>query len=331
MSDHSLEIALAQVASAKASALALIAEGKLDEAKSKHLGQKGDFKQLQALLGKLPADQKAAFGKAFNEAKREAEAAWDAAKAFSAAAKPTGPMFDLLPGIAPPMGARHPLTQTIDEIVAIFARMGFELADGPEVEDVFHNFVALNIPEDHPARDPRDNFYLDDERLLRSQTSTVQIRVLEKRKPPLRIISIGRVYRPDEFDRTHSPMFHQVEGLLVDEKVSLANLKTVLRMFTQAYLGADVKVRFRPSFFPFTEPSIEVDMSWGDPAEDKWVELGGAGMVDPNVLEAVKIDPDKYSGFAFGLGVERMAMRRFGVPDIRMFFENDVRFLKQFV
>jgi phenylalanyl-tRNA synthetase alpha chain len=327
----SLDTALAQVAAAKASALALIGEGKLDEAKSKHLGQKGDFKQLQALLGKLPGDQKAAFGKAFNEAKREAEAAWDAAKAFSAAAKPTGPMFDLLPGIAPPMGARHPLTQTIDEIVAIFARMGFELADGPEVEDVFHNFVALNIPEDHPARDPRDNFYLDDERLLRSQTSTVQIRVMEKRKPPLRIISIGRVYRPDEFDRTHSPMFHQVEGLLVDEKVSLANLKTVLRMFTQAYLGADVKVRFRPSFFPFTEPSIEVDMSWGDPAEDKWVELGGAGMVDPNVLEAVKIDPDKYSGFAFGLGVERMAMRRFGVPDIRMFFENDVRFLKQFV
>ena len=326
----SLDSPLAQVAAAKASALALIAEGKLDEAKSKHLGQKGDFKQLQSLLGKLPADQKAAFGKAFNDAKREAEAAWDAAKAFSGATKASGPMFDLLPGIAPPMGARHPLTQTIDEIVAIFARMGFELADGPEVEDVFHNFVALNIPEDHPARDPRDNFYLDDERLLRSQTSTVQIRVMENRKPPLRIISIGRVYRPDEFDRTHSPMFHQVEGLLVDEKVSLANLKTVLRMFTQAYLGVDVKVRFRPSFFPFTEPSIEVDMSWGDPADDKWVELGGAGMVDPNVLEAVDIDPEKYSGFAFGLGVERMAMRRFGVPDIRLFFENDVRFLRQF-
>ena len=327
----SLDSALAQVASAKASALALIAEGKLDEAKSKHLGQKGDFKQLQALLGKLPTDQKAAFGKAFNDAKREAEAAWEEAKAKAGSTKSSGPMFDLLPGIAPPMGARHPLTQTIDEIVAIFARMGFELADGPEVEDVFHNFVALNIPEDHPARDPRDNFYLDDDRLLRSQTSTVQIRVMENRKPPLRIISIGRVYRPDEFDRTHSPMFHQVEGLLVDEKVSLANLKTVLRMFTQAYLGADVKVRFRPSFFPFTEPSIEVDMSWGDPAEDKWVELGGAGMVDPNVFEAVGIDPEKYSGFAFGLGVERMAMRRFGVPDIRMFFENDVRFLKQFV
>jgi phenylalanyl-tRNA synthetase alpha chain len=330
MSDNFLDSALAQVAAAKQSALALIAEGKLDEAKSKHLGQKGDFKQLQALLGKLPADQKAAFGKAFNDAKREAEAAWDEAKGKAGSSKASGPMFDLLPGIAPPMGARHPLTQTIDEIVAIFARMGFELADGPEVEDVFHNFVALNIPEDHPARDPRDNFYLDDDRLLRSQTSTVQIRVMENRKPPLRIISIGRVYRPDEFDRTHSPMFHQVEGLLVDEKVSLANLKTVLRMFTQAYLGADVKVRFRPSFFPFTEPSIEVDMSWGDPAEDKWVELGGAGMVDPNVFEAVGIDPEKYSGFAFGLGVERMAMRRFGVPDIRMFFENDVRFLKQF-
>ena len=331
MPDPSLEEALAQVESAKQSALVLIAAGKLDEAKSKHLGQKGDFKQLQALLGKLSAEQKARFGKAFNEAKREAEAAWDAAKSASGGAKTTGPLFDLLPGVQPPLGARHPLTHTIDEIVAIFARMGFELADGPEVEDVFHNFVALNIPEDHPARDPRDNFYLDDERLLRSQTSTVQIRAMERMKPPLRIISIGRVYRPDEFDRTHSPMFHQVEGLLVDENVSLANLKTVLRMFTQAYLGPDVKVRFRPSFFPFTEPSIEVDMSWGDPADDKWVELGGAGMVDPNVFEAVGVDSEKYSGFAFGLGVERMAMRRFGVPDIRLFFENDVRFLNQFV
>jgi phenylalanyl-tRNA synthetase alpha chain len=329
--DPSLEESLAKVEAAKQSALALVAAGKLDEAKSKHLGQKGDFRQLQSLLGKLPADQKALFGKAFNDAKREAEAAWDAAKAASGVQKSSGPLFDLLPGIEPPLGARHPLTHTIDEIVAIFARMGFELADGPEVEDVFHNFVALNIPEDHPARDPRDNFYLDDQRLLRSQTSTVQIRAMEHMKPPLRIISIGRVYRPDEFDRTHSPMFHQVEGLLVDEKVSLANLKTTLRMFTQAYLGHDVKVRFRPSFFPFTEPSIEVDMSWGDPADDKWVELGGAGMVDPNVFEAVGVDPEKYSGFAFGLGVERMAMRRFGVPDIRLFFENDVRFLKQFV
>jgi len=331
VADPSLKDALQKVDAAKQSALALIAAGKLDEAKSKHLGQKGDFKQLQSLLGKLPADQRSIFGKAFNDAKREAEAAWDAAKASAGAAKPSGPLFDLLPGIEPPLGARHPLTHTIDEIVAIFARMGFELADGPEVEDVFHNFVALNIPEDHPARDPRDNFYLDDERLLRSQTSTVQIRAMERMNPPLRIISIGRVYRPDEFDRTHSPMFHQVEGLLVDEKVSLANLKTVLRMFTQAYLGPDVKVRFRPSFFPFTEPSIEVDMSWGDLAEDKWVELGGAGMVDPNVFEAVGVDPEKYSGFAFGLGVERMAMRRFGVPDIRLFFENDVRFLNQFV
>jgi phenylalanyl-tRNA synthetase alpha chain len=331
VADPALDDALSKVEAAKKSALALIAEGKLDEAKSKHLGQKGDFKQLQALLGKLPAEQRSVFGKAFNEAKREAEAAWDAAKASAGSTKAPGPMFDLLPGIEPPMGARHPLTQTIDEIVAIFARMGFELADGPEVEDVFHNFVALNIPDDHPARDPRDNFYLDDERLLRSQTSTVQIRAMEKSKPPLRIISIGRVYRPDEFDRTHSPMFHQVEGLLVDEHVSLANLKTVLRMFTQAYLGSDVKVRFRPSFFPFTEPSIEVDMSWGDPAEDKWVELGGAGMVDPNVLTTVGVDPERYTGFAFGLGVERMAMRRFGVPDIRLFFENDVRFLNQFV
>jgi phenylalanyl-tRNA synthetase alpha chain len=328
--DAALEEAIHRVDAARTAALELIAAGKLDEAKSKYLSQKGEFRQLQQLLGKLPAPSKPIYGQAFNDARKAVESAWEEKKGASASAKPSGPKFDLLPGIPPAVGARHPLIQTIDEIAAIFGRMGFALADGPEVEDVFHNFVALNIPEDHPARDPRDNFYLDNERLLRSQTSTVQIRVMETQPPPIRVISIGRVYRPDEFDATHSPMFHQVEGLLVDEWVTLADLKTVLRMFTQAYLGPDVKVRFRPSFFPFTEPSIEVDMSWGE-SNDRWVELGGAGMVDPNVFEAVGIDPERYTGFAFGLGIERLAMRRHKIPDIRMLFENDVRFLRQFV
>ncbi|HVJ80770.1 MAG TPA: phenylalanine--tRNA ligase subunit alpha [Planctomycetia bacterium] len=308
----------------------MIAAGKLDDAKSRFLSQKGEFRQLQSLLGKLPGADKPAFGKVFNEARTEVETAWESARESSGPAKPTGPAFDVLPGIAPPLGARHPLARTIDDIASIFGKMGFALADGPEVEDVFHNFVALNIPEDHPARDPRDNFYIDEGRLLRSQTSTVQIRVMQNQPPPIRVISVGRVYRPDVMDATHSMMFHQVEGLYVDEGVTLADLKTVLRTFTRAYFGPEVIIRFRPSIFPFTEPSIEVDMSW-DSTGSKWVELGGAGMVDPNVLEAVKIDPEKYTGFAFGLGVERMAMRRYGVSDIRDFFHSDVRFLRQFI
>ena len=328
MEGLSLSDALARVETARRDALALIGAGKLEECRAKYLVQKGEFRALQGLLGKLQGPDKAAFGKAFNEARKEVEEAFDAAKAATPKAA-AGPRFDMLPGIAPPVGARHPVTQTIDEIAAIFGRMGFQVADGPEVEDVHHNFVALNIPEDHPARDPRDNFYLDDDRLLRSQTSTVQIRVLERQPPPVRVIAVGRVYRPDEFDATHAPMFHQVEGLLVDEWVSMAHLKTTLRMFTRAYLGPDVRIRFRPSFFPFTEPSIEVDMSWG-PNNDRWVELGGAGMVDPNVLRAVNVDPEKYTGFAFGLGIERLAMRRHGLADIRLLYESDVRFLRQF-
>jgi phenylalanyl-tRNA synthetase alpha chain len=328
MEPQTLDAALDRTARARAEALAMIAAGQLDDCRAKFLVQKGEFRALQGLLGGLQGPDKAAFGKAFNDARKEVEAAFEAAKAEATAA-PSGPAFDLLPGIPPALGARHPITQTIDEIAAIFGRMGFQVADGPEVEDVHHNFVALNIPEDHPARDPRDNFYLDDGRLLRSQTSTVQIRVLEKQPPPVRVIAVGRVYRPDDFDPTHAPMFHQVEGLLVDEWVDMSHLKTTLRMFTRAYLGPDVRIRFRPSFFPFTEPSIEVDMSWG-PNNDRWVELGGAGMVDPNVLRAVNVDPEKYTGFAFGLGIERLAMRRHGLADIRLLYESDVRFLRQF-
>jgi phenylalanyl-tRNA synthetase alpha chain len=212
-------------------------------------------------------------------------------------------------------------------------RFGFTVAEGPEIEDEHHNFDALNIPEDHPARDPLDNFYLATAGsgatgpvLLRSQTSTVQIRVMEKTRPPVRIVSLGRVYRPDTVDATHSFMFHQMEGLMVAEGVTMAQLKTVLHMFAAAYFGQGVPIRFRPSFFPFTEPSVEVDLNW----EGSWMELGGAGMVDPNVLRAVGYDPDKVSGFAFGLGIERFCMRRHHITDIRRFYENDVRFLRQF-
>jgi phenylalanyl-tRNA synthetase alpha chain len=330
MSAQLLEDSLGKVEAAKSEALAMVAAGRLDEVKSKFLGRKGEFRSLQSLLGKLPADDRAAFGKAFNDARREVEESYERAnKANERQERTQSPQFDFLPGIAPRRGCRHPLIQTIDEIVDIFGRMGFEHAEGPEIEDVFHNFVALNIPEDHPARDPRDNFYISDDLLLRSQTSTVQIRVMEQQPPPVRAISIGRVYRPDTADATHSPMFHQVEGLLVDDWVTLADLKTVLRMFTRSYLGPEVKIRIRPSFFPFTEPSIEVDMTWGE-NNDQWIELGGAGMVDPNVFEAVGYDPEQYTGFAFGLGIERLAMRRHGITDMRLLFENDVRFLAQF-
>jgi len=217
-------------------------------------------------------------------------------------------------------------------------RLGFTPAEGPEVEDEWHNFEALNIPPEHPARDPLDNFYLAvagqtggieplrPSLLLRSQTSTVQIRVMQRQKPPVRIISLGRVYRPDEADATHYPMFHQMEGLLVDRGVTMAHLKSVLRLFAASYLGEDVPIRFRPSFFPFTEPSVEVDMHW----HDRWIEFGGAGMVDPHVFAAVGYDPEVYTGFAFGLGIERLCMRRHGITDIREFYRNDVRFLAQF-
>lgn len=325
MAAESLDECLARVESARSEALEWIRQGRLSEAQSRFLSRKGEFRALQALLARLDPLDRPRFGAAFHSARQEVKDALEAATAADAA--PASSTFDFLPGIRPELGAVHPLTQTVEEITDVFGKMGFDVARGPEVEDAFHNFVALNIPEDHPARDPRDNFYIDENRLLRSQTSTVQIRVMESHPPPVRVVSIGRVYRPDTADATHSPMFHQVEGLLVDDWVNLADLKTVLHSFTQSFLGRDVHIRFRPSFFPFTEPSIEVDVNWGG---GRWMELGGAGMVDPNVFEAVGYDPERYTGFAFGLGVERLAMRRYGVDDLRLFFENDVRFLQQF-
>ena len=318
----------------------------LEDTRVRFLGaKKGAVKDVQKLMGGIdPADRKTA-GMRFNEFKTTLQAHFDTAKdrLVSGATSDVDLTFDpTLPGVRPSIGHVHPITQTISHLMEIMGRMGFEAAEGPEVEDPWHNFVALNIPEDHPARDPLDNFYLsaasksdvakpndrnvEGSQLLRSQTSTVQIRVMEERQPPIRIISLGRVYRPDAPDATHFPMFHQMEGLLVDENVTMANLKTVLRVFATNYLGGDVEIRFRPSFFPFTEPSVEVDFLW----DGTWIEFGGAGMVDPAVFEAVGYDPERVSGFAFGLGVERLCMRRHGITDIRDLYSGDLRFLSQF-
>jgi phenylalanyl-tRNA synthetase alpha chain len=328
----------------------------LEAARIEFLGAaKGRLKGVQKGLGSVAKEDKPAAGKRLNEVKAAVDAAFESAQqrlSSAGPAKKEGPQFDpTLPGTPLRVGRLHPITQTIEELKEIMGRLGFTPADGPEIEDEHHNFEALNIPAEHPARDPLENFYLTVEGrkskvesqeagtfdirhstfdtrplLLRSQTSTVQIRVMEHRQPPVRVISLGRVYRPDPADATHYPMFHQMEGLLVDKHVTMADLKSVLRMFATSYLGGDVHVRFRPSFFPFTEPSVEADMHWND----RWIEFGGAGMVDPNVLAAVGYDPEVYSGFAFGLGVERLCMRRHGITDIREFYKNDIRFLEQF-
>lgn len=311
----------------------------LEALRVEYLGAKnGRLKSVQQQLGAVAPTDRPAAGKRFNEVKDAVQAAFSAAQQRLASGATTvrrDPTFDpTLPGRAFRIGHLHPITQTIEELKDIMGRLGFSVATGPEIEDEWHNFEALNIPREHPARDPLENFYLSTAAktapgaplLLRSQTSTVQIRVMEARKPPVRIISLGRVYRPDTADATHYPMFHQMEGLLIDRRVTMADLKSVLRLFAASYLGADVHIRFRPSFFPFTEPSVEVDMSW----KEKWIEFGGAGMVDPNVLRAVGYDPDEYTGFAFGLGVERLCMRRHGITDIRELYKNDVRFLEQF-
>lgn len=312
----------------------------VEAARIEFLGAKQGFlKAAQKGMGKLDTADRPAGGKRFNEVKQQIEAAFRAAcdrtVGGATTARTAQPRFDpTVPGTRLNMGRLHPITQTIEELKDIMGRLGFSVADGPEIEDEWHNFEALNIPREHPARDPLDNFYLAaagraagvTTSLLRSQTSTVQIRVMEKTPPPVRIICLGRVYRPDTADATHYPMFHQMEGLLVDTRVTMADLKSVLRLFAASYLGGDVHIRFRPSFFPFTEPSVEADFHW----DGQWVEFGGAGMVDPNVLRAVGYDPEQVVGFAFGLGIERLCMRRHGITDIREFYKNDVRFLHQF-
>ncbi len=318
----------------------------LEAARVEFLGAKnGQLKSAQQGLGKVDKADKPTAGKRFNEVKGLVESAFEAAQEnLSGAGEAASEAFDVtLPGKPVRIGRLHPITQTIREMKDIMGRLGFTAVEGPEIEDDWHNFEALNIPLSHPARDPLDNFYLgtansaaaesDSPLLLRSQTSTVQIRVMENTKPPVRIISLGRVYRPDTADATHYPMFLQIEGLLVDKGVTMADLKSVLRLFFVSYFGGgeDMHVRFRPSFFPFTEPSVEVDMNWTDAAGNTgWMEMGGAGMVDPNVLRAVGYDPEEVTGFAFGLGVERICMRQHGITDIRDLYQNDVRFLSQF-
>jgi phenylalanyl-tRNA synthetase alpha chain len=297
-----------------------------------YLGSKGKLKSAMAWLGQAEPDQKRALGQGLNALKKKITEAFDQKKqAAGGPTKSAGPLIDVTePGLPPQMGRRHILWRVLDELIEVFGRMGFESVEGPEIEDEYHNFVALNIPEQHPARDPLDNFYLDKTHLLRTQTSTIQIRMMESSPPPLRIVAPGRVYRPDTHDATHSSMFHQIEGLYVDRKVSMVDLKTTLMQFAHAYFGPEAEVRLRPSYFPFTEPSAELDIKMKVKDRWDWVELGGCGMVDPAVFEAVGYDPDEWSGFAFGLGVERIAMRRYGIADIRWLYENDVRFLRQF-
>ncbi|MGC9260261.1 MAG: phenylalanine--tRNA ligase subunit alpha [Phycisphaerae bacterium] len=314
----------------------------LETFRIKYLGSKGLLKAASDHLKTIPNDQKRNYGSKLNTVKQAVQMGYDAAKTRMAGSPESG---EILEDITEPgrmafadyhPGSLHIIHQTIDALTDLFGRMGFSVAEGPELEDEFHNFEALNVPRQHPARDPLDNFYLQRPPggtpfMLRSQTSSVQIRVLETQKPPVRIVAPGRVYRPDTVDATHSFMFHQIEGLVVDEHITMIDLKTCIEQFARAFFGADVETRFRPSYFPFTEPSAEFDVRFHYAhGGSKWVELGGCGMVDPNVLEMVKVDPEKYSGFAFGLGVERIAMRKHGIEDIRLLFENDVRFLRQF-
>ena len=288
---------------------------------------------MLSMIGKLPKEQKREGGQVANTIKQEITQAFEDLKAqLASSVKKTKPMVDVsLPGIRTGQGKSHVISQAISELLEIFGRMGFDIAYGPEVEDEWHNFIALNIPPEHPARDPIDNFYVDESTLLRSQTSTIQIRVMEHTKPPIRVVAPGRVYRPDTVDATHMFMFHQLEALVVDEGITMVDLKSSVNQFIHTFFGTDTQWRFRPSFFPFTEPSCEVDILWVDKSgNENWMEIGGCGMVDPNVFDAVGIDSEKYTGWAFGFGIERLAMKKYGITDIRNLFENDIRFLKQF-
>ena len=305
----------------------------LEDFRIKYLGRKGQIIQMLSQIGKLPAEQKPQAGQLANKIKKQITAEFERLKQTLLDSQEKQREFiDItLPGIPVRAGKAHIITQTLNELLEIFGRMGFAVAYGPEVEDEWHNFIALNIGPEHPARDPADNFYIDDNIMLRSQTSTIQIRVMEKQKPPIRIVAPGRVYRPDTVDATHMFMFHQLEALVVDEGVSMVDMKTAIEQFIHVFFGPETKWRFRPSFFPFTEPSAEVDLLLADKTgKESWTEMGGCGMVDPNVFDAVGIDSEKYTGWAFGFGIERLAMRKYGITDIRLFFENDLRFLDQF-
>lgn len=315
----------------------------LENLRVKYLGKKGELTAILKQMGKLPAEERPVIGGLANEIRSFIEEHISTRGAqlreLEMNAKLEKEKIDVtMPGKRHEIGSRHPLTIVLDELKDIFIGMGFSIAQGPEIETVYNNFDALNTPQSHPARDPQDTFYIDGKILLRTQTSPVQIRVMNSQKPPIRIIAPGRVYRSDAIDGTHSPLFHQIEGLVIDKGITMSDLKGTLDTFAKALYGRDSVLRFRPHHFPFTEPSCEMDtmcfVCHGKGCRlckgEGWIELLGAGMVHPNVLRNCGIDPDEYSGFAFGLGLERLVMRRFGIDDLRLFYENDLRFLKQF-
>ena len=315
---------------------------RLDDIRVQYLGKKGSLTEQMKQLGSLSAEERPKAGQVINQAKQAVQQAIEARKhslqSEALNSKLASEAVDItLPGRNADKGGLHPVSRTLERIESLFIQLGFEVAEGPEIEDDYHNFEALNIPETHPARAMHDTFYVDEHTVLRTHTSPVQIRVMENKQPPLRVIAPGRVYRCDS-DLTHTPMFHQIEGLMVDEKVSFADLKGILDDFLRNFFEQELKVRFRPSYFPFTEPSAEADVQCVNCGGEGcrvcshtgWLEVLGCGMVHPSVLESAGIDPEKYTGFAFGMGVERLAMLRYGVNDLRLFFENDLRFLKQF-
>jgi len=314
----------------------------LKEVRSEYLGQDGRLRDFSSRIGELPEEKRPEAGRTMNEVKQTLQEAAESLEEELDASAGGGAEegVDITePGIRPTLGTKHPLYETLDEICELFARLGFDTRRGPEVETEFHNFEALNIPLNHPAREAFDNYYLEDrERLLRSHTSPMQIRIMEHQPPPIRSVVPGKVYRPDEIDASHHQMFHQVEGLLVDDEVTMGDLKGTLTIFCRSFFGEELEMRFRPSYFPFTEPSAEVDISCfrcgGDGCSlcggDGWLEVLGCGMVHPHVFESVEVDPDRWDGFAFGLGVERLDMLRRGIDDIRLYTENNREFLEQF-
>jgi len=313
-------------------------EQELERLRIEVLGRKGEIARLFKQLGASSAEERPALGKLLNEARSRLENAFQEAKSQTTEAAPRASRLDItLPGRLPHLGHLHPITKVGMEITEIFQRLGFEVVEGPDVELDYYNFEALNIPKDHPARDMQDTFYVTDNIVLRTHTSPIQVRVMEKQPPPVRIIAPGKAYRCDS-DMTHTPMFHQVEGLMVDRNVSFGDLKGVLTIFVHQMFGPDVDLRFRPSFFPFTEPSAEVDircvMCRGAGcrvcSETGWLEILGSGMVDPEVFKMVGYDPEEVTGYAFGMGIERIAMLKYGINDLRLFFDNDLRFLEQF-
>ncbi len=318
-------------------------EKQIDEVRVKYLGKKGELTAILKQMGSLSPEERPVMGQLVNQAKQELEqAVADKSKAFkekAAEQRLANEKIDItLPSKPATVGKLHPLNTVLNDMIDIFQSMGFDVVDGPEVETDYYNFEALNVPADHPARDMQDTFYLAENVLLRTQTSAAQIRTMENRKPPIKIICPGRVYRADEVDATHSPVFHQIEGLVVDKNITMCDLKGVLEQFAHEIYGKDTEVKFRPSFFPFTEPSVEVDVTCSE-CKGKgcrvckgsgWIEILGAGMVHPRVLKACGIDPEEYSGFAFGIGLDRLTTTRYKISDIRLLFENDLRFLKQF-